>query len=69
VVANRSSETFSADEPLAGNRCAKLVEIAQNIQTLPVPPNMNQEEGMEDQSKFISPASDGKTLITLVLAF
>jgi choline dehydrogenase-like flavoprotein len=40
-----------------------------NLQILLIPTNINHEEGIEDQSKFITPAADGKMLITPVLAF
>jgi hypothetical protein len=40
-----------------------------NIQILLMPANMNHGEGIEDQSKFITPAADGKMRVTPALAF
>jgi choline dehydrogenase-like flavoprotein len=40
-----------------------------DIQILLVPANMDHKEGIEDQSKFVSPAADGKMRVTPVLAF
>jgi choline dehydrogenase-like flavoprotein len=40
-----------------------------NIQILLIPANVNYHEGIEDQSKLISPGADGKMRVTPVLAF
>ena len=40
-----------------------------NVQLLLLPGNINHEQGKEDQSKFITPVSDGKMRVTPVVAF